>query len=55
MDRARTKSPSPISFPEFGSVLVVDDSVVGAANVDVLGTDGADVVVSMLKFLHGRT
>jgi len=33
---------------EFGIVLVVDDSVVGAANVDVLGPDGADVVVSSL-------
>jgi len=28
--------------------------VVGAANVDVLGPDGADVVVSMLTFRHAQ-
>ena len=33
---------------EFNIPLVVDDSVVGPANVDVLGPDGADIVVSSL-------
>ena len=33
---------------EYGVPLVVDDSVVGAANVDVLGPNGADIVVSSL-------
>ena len=33
---------------EYAIPLVVDDSVVGVANVDVLGPGGADIVVSSL-------